>query len=73
MQPTGLQALTVIMYRVDGVRPRSTPGEEESMNVRQGGRQRTQTQGTQTEELLFKRDCKFGRYPLDFANSDSEA
>lgn len=33
VQPRGAQAVTVIMYRVDGVRPDSTPGEEE----RRGG------------------------------------
>lgn len=35
VQPTGLQALTVTMYRVDGVRPDNTPGEEKSMNMSQ--------------------------------------
>lgn len=31
-QPIGLQALTVMVYWVDGVRPDNTPAEEENMN-----------------------------------------
>lgn len=36
MQPTGLQALTVTMYRVDGVRPDNTPEEDKIVDVSQG-------------------------------------
>ena len=36
-QPRGIQALTVTMYRVEGVRPDNTPGKEENMSEKEWG------------------------------------
>lgn len=49
VQPPGLQALTVIMYRVDGVRPVMTP-EEEHEHLREIVRKPT----------MMPHRCKYG-------------
>ena len=51
-QPAGLQALTVTVYRVDGVRPVITPGEEHE-HAREDVRQ-----GEQTRNFTFSAACE---------------